>query len=166
MKTFFISDLHFFHENIIIYENRSYRNIDHMNQQLIFNWNNTVKKRERIFVLGDFSFGSRSMTEKVLYRLNGHKTLILGNHDRSKSVKYWKDVGFDEVSKYPIIFENHFILSHIPLSYVPGPFLNIHGHLHSKQMPDKHKYFNVSVESINYRPIDFEVIKEFHYGQK
>lgn len=163
MRHFLIADLHFFHDNIVEYENRPFSDGEDMNNQLILNWNNTVKKRERVFVLGDVSFGNRSMTKDIITRLNGHKTLILGNHDRRKSVKYWKDVGFDEVSKYPILFENHFILSHEPLNYVPGPFMNIHGHMHSKSMNNPKKYFSVSCEQIDYKPIDFKIIWEMHY---
>ena len=52
------------------------------------------------------------------------------------------------------------MLSHEPL-YVNKnmPYCNIHGHIHSLEYDSKH-YFNVSVECINYKPINFEEIKK------
>ena len=38
-KIFYTSDLHFGHNNIIIYENRPFININEMTNKLIRNWN-------------------------------------------------------------------------------------------------------------------------------
>ena len=72
-------------------------------------------------------------------------------------------VNIDEkliANKYPIIYEKFWMLSHEPL-YVNKnmPYCNIHGHIHSLKCDSKH-YFNVSVECINYKPINFEKIKK------
>lgn len=52
------------------------------------------------------------------------------------------------------------MLSHEPL-YVNKnmPYCNIHGHIHSLKYDSK-SFFNVSVECINYKPINFEEIKK------
>ena len=57
-KTFVIADMHFDHANIIGYEHRPFRDVEHMNRELILRWNNTVSKTDRVFVLGDVGFGN------------------------------------------------------------------------------------------------------------
>lgn len=137
-----------------------------MHEELIKRWNSVVNKDDKVFIDGDFGFGTKEMMKDVFRKLKGNKVLIMGNHDRRKSISWWQDVGFKEVYKYPIIYNNHFILSHEPLQYVPNGFLNIHGHMHSKSMNDNKKYFNVSCERINYTPINFEEIRDMFYNMK
>lgn len=73
--------------------------------------------------------------------------------------KFNRRVGIEEIYKHSIIYEKFQMLSHEPL-YVNKnmPYCNIHGHIHSLEYDSKH-YFNVSVECINYKPINFEEIK-------
>jgi hypothetical protein len=50
-------------------------------------------------------------------------------------VKWWLDTGFDEVYKYPIVYEGKYILSHDIVEAVKdSPFINIHGHYHRHTM--------------------------------
>lgn len=74
------SDLHFYHENIIKYCNRPFTDVDHMNSQLINNWNSVVKPDDQVIVIGDFSLAFRPI-EVITPRLNGIKFLCSGNHD-------------------------------------------------------------------------------------
>ena len=60
-KTFFISDLHFNHENIIKYCNRPFPNVDKMNSSIINNWNSVVSKDDVVYFLGDFMFGPKQI---------------------------------------------------------------------------------------------------------
>lgn len=160
------SDLHFFHKNIIQYEKRPFKNLKDMEKVLIKNWNNSLKKHDKIFIAGDFSFGNKEMTKNVVKQLNGYKILILGNHDLSNSYKWWLDVGFDEVSKYPIIYNGRYIISHEPVDYrllMNTEYINLHGHLHTnrtvlddKQIKDIFKginrYINIGVDLHNFTP--------------
>jgi calcineurin-like phosphoesterase family protein len=160
-KVFLIADLHFGHFNVMKYENRPFETVEEMDKHMIHMWNQTVKKVDKIFVLGDFSFYNKEKSKEVLSKLNGHKILIMGNHDRSHSVGWWKDAGFNEVYEYPIIYKDFFMFSHEPLYMnVNMPYVNLHGHLHSMQYESKKLYYNVGVELHDYTPIDFEVIKE------
>lgn len=139
-----------------------------MDEDLILKWNNTVSKADKVFHLGDFGFGSKDHMSRIVSRLNGKISIILGNHD-GHSVAWHRDVGFAEVSKYPIIYDGEFILSHKPffplsavLSDEPTPFINIFGHIHNRDIfpPIGKNYACVSVENIGYRPVFFDTLKK------
>ena len=59
MSDYLIADTHFNHSNIILYENRPFKDADRMNQIMIANWNATVTEHDKIFHLGDFALGNR-----------------------------------------------------------------------------------------------------------
>jgi calcineurin-like phosphoesterase family protein len=160
---YFIADTHFGHQNIIEYENRPFPTVEEMDRTLIANWNRTVKKREKVYLLGDFAFANKERIIELAASLNGYKILLLGNHDKCYSYSWWQTAGFDEVIPYPIIFNEWFILSHEPV-YVNTnmPYANIYGHVHSNPSYTdcSTQSFCVSVERINYTPIEFgEIIR-------
>jgi calcineurin-like phosphoesterase family protein len=161
---FVSADHHFGHHSeeggsIIRYENRPYKTLEEMDWDLIKRWNAVVKNGDMVFHLGDFSFYNKVKTIQIFRNLAGRKVLILGNHDKARSVSWWKDVGFEEVIKYPIIYDKFFIFSHEPVYLNDNmPYVNVHGHLHSKKMDSK-QYINVSVENTDYAPVLFNDIK-------
>lgn len=160
---FFIADLHFGHKNIIDYESRPFKSVQEMDEILIKNWNNTVSKKDKVFILGDFAFANKERMRQYVQQLNGLKTLILGNHDRIRTIEWWKNVGFREVIPYPIIYRYWYILSHEPV-YLDQDmsYINIFGHVHSdKNYADYNSQrFCVSVERIGYKPIELNEILE------
>jgi len=100
MRTFFSSDLHFFHHNILSYTDRDkvWNNVDEMNEGIVNNWNKVVAPEDRVYIIGDVSLGGKSKAPRlaaILGRLNGSRTsrvsaglsdeskifLIPGNHD-------------------------------------------------------------------------------------
>jgi calcineurin-like phosphoesterase family protein len=161
-KIWFIADTHFGHTNIIRYEKRPFASVQEMDEALIRNWNSCVSESDKIFILGDFAFMPGAEIVKTVENLNGYKVLILGNHDRHHSVTWWQKAGFNEVSAYPIIVNEFFILSHEPM-YVNDnmPYANIFGHVHGNPMYTdcSPQSFCVSVERIGYMPIEIEEIK-------
>lgn len=160
MDTFIISDMHFGHKNIITYENRPFSSIEEMDKVIIDNWNKTVKNEDKIFILGDVSFYNKEKTKEIIASLNGYKILILGNHDKERTLTWWREAGIDEVISYPIILDEFYILSHEPVYISKSmPYANIHGHIHHLKYDDI-QYFNASVECINYTPVNFNSIKE------
>lgn len=82
MSTYFTADTHFGHANIIRYCNRPYRDVNHMNEALIANWNRVVRPADTVYLLGDYGMGPS--IRLVRPRLNGSIRLILGNHDKLK----------------------------------------------------------------------------------
>lgn len=164
-KVYLISDMHFGHPNIIKYENRPFSSVEEMDAAIMNNWNTTVGKDDKVFILGDVSFYNKDKTKEIMKSLNGYKTLIIGNHDKARSLAWWKETGIQEVYRYPIIYNEFYILSHEPVYLNENmPYANIHGHIHHLKYEDK-QFFNVSVECIDYTPIDFEKIKEIILGR-
>lgn len=164
-KTFVIADLHFSHSKIIEYENRPFANVEQMNKIIINNWNKVVSKCDTVFVLGDVSFTDKESTKELISRLNGRKVLILGNHDRGRSVNnFWRYVGFDEVYKYPIVYNNFLIMSHEPPEYFNShtPYAYIYGHVHSTDMYRTITCNSacVSVERWDYTPVELTKLVE------
>ena len=155
---FVCADLHILYKNIIKYENRPYANTDEMDKALIKNWNSVVKADDKVFVLGDVAFTSKAKTIELVRQLNGRKTLIMGNHDRGRSVKFWQDAGFELVSPHPIVYGGKYILSHEPFEKSSEDFFYIHGHVHSSEEYDdwNNRAACVSIERLNYQPARFE----------
>ena len=151
------SDQHFGHANIIELENRPFSSVDEMNAYMLKKWNQRVSKKDKVFFLGDLCVPSRSCAE-IVPLLNGYKIMIMGNHDCLSHKRYIL-AGFEEVSRYPIILYDLYMLSHAPL-YLSKTisFFNIHGHYHTKRMVGTNHY-NVSVELHDYTPVNFEDIK-------
>lgn len=159
-RTFIYSDPHFYHNNIIKYENRPFSSVEEMNETIIKNHNSIIKKKDWVFILGDFALAGKEATEKICNRLNGYKILIIGNHDKHRGIKAWLNLGFDEVYRFPVIIHNFFILSHIPM-YINNnmPYLNIHGHTHGNSMKSDN-FINVSLDVTNFMPLSLNKILE------
>lgn len=164
---FTISDTHFGHDNVIKYSNRPFKDVEEMNERLVELWNKTVSNDDYVIFLGDFALGQKENIYKYGSRLNGHKIIVLGNHDRRKD--FYLEAGFEQVVKrfdmsaeqtgldYNIIFTHH------PYLGIQSNERNIHGHIHDKKLDDSFdtdKYFNASVENINYRPVKIKDIIE------
>jgi len=139
-------------------------NPEEMDEEMVKRWNDTVRPNDKVYHLGDVVINRKAL--KTLGRLNGEKVLIKGNHDIFKLSDYLPY--FKDIRGYHVM--NGMILSHIPVheSNLYRFGTNIHGHLHSNRIKMKvrypHKeteiidprYFNVSVEQIDFTPILFE----------
>jgi calcineurin-like phosphoesterase family protein len=82
MATYFSSDEHFGHQNIIKFSGRPYKDVPEMNEALVENWNATVGHDDKVWMLGDIVMGHIAETLPLCARLNGTKILLCGNHDR------------------------------------------------------------------------------------
>lgn len=157
-KVFFTSDLHFNHNNVILYCNRPFKTREDMNEALIKAWNKTVKKQDHVYILGDFSFNP-NVACSIAPKLNGIKILISGNHDATfignkkyeKMSRKYEENGFSIVMPHILSItlkdKTNVLLSHLP--YKPNDnenldkrYLNfrpednnqilLHGHLHGR----------------------------------
>ena len=161
MKRFIIADLHFGHENIIKYESRPFANVDEMNNRLIELWNSTVGKDDLVYVLGDFTLSRRmDVIKNLVSSIHGRKILIMGNHDTRKPKDYI-ECGFEVAIRTPIMVEPGVILMHEPFedasSIVPN-YIYFFGHVHANKtlMDEYPNCLCVSVERIDYTPIDLD----------
>lgn len=173
---FFISDLHLGHTNILGFTKQdgsplrtrpghsgpeAFSCIEEHDQFVISSINSVVQPRDRLIIVGDCVINKKNMQQ--LLRINGVKTLVMGNHDPSDHS--YLTPYFDKIAGALAMSE--FIVTHIPVHTLQVQFRfkgNIHGHLHdgnvtlpwSKTDP---RYFNVCVEKLNYTPISFEELK-------
>jgi calcineurin-like phosphoesterase family protein len=175
-SVFLVSDTHFGHEKTCTVFKRSdgtslrpFSSAEEMDEEMVRRWNERVKPTDKVYHLGDVVINRKSL--KTLGRLNGDKVLIKGNHDIFKLEDYLPY--FREVRAYHVM--NGMILSHIPvhLESLARFGCNIHGHLHANRVMKPRgvdaktgdllysdeidpRYFNVSVEQIDFTPILFE----------
>ena len=160
---FFTSDTHFGHENIIYFCKRPFKSVEEMDEALIKNWNSVVGKNYIVYVVGDFALCGKQKIIEIGNRLNGHKRLILGNHDGA-SIATYREAGFEFVYNHPIVLDDFYIISHVPMVGISinVPFANIFAHVHDDPTyrDCSCRGFCVSAERIDYTPIDFEVIKQ------
>jgi calcineurin-like phosphoesterase family protein len=104
----------------------------------------------------------------TMKRFNGHKRLILGNHDHLP-IKTYAEV-FEKVVGTGRWIEG-LLLSHYPVhpeSMGNAP-ANVHGHVHNNQnnvfksiVRDGviKPYINVSIEVIDYKPVSLEEVQQ------
>jgi calcineurin-like phosphoesterase family protein len=164
MMIYFTSDLHLFHKKAIEFDQRPFRDVDHMHQELVDRWNSVVKVSDVVYVLGDVSFGNKVETASVLLRCNGILHLIPGNHDNLNRLKPC----FSEIHSWLINLNaagRHFWLCHFPLdSWMEnrghsGGWINLHGHTHGTSVRRKNR-LDVGCMNWNYTPISIDQVLE------
>jgi calcineurin-like phosphoesterase family protein len=160
---YFTSDLHFGHQNIIKYCDRPWATSAEMDLALVKNWNNVVSNDDTVWVLGDISLsGKYDYIANLVGQLKGNKRLVFGNHDRLK-VKDYYNMGFEFVSKYPVILKDFIALSHAPLfTNTNSPFFNVYGHVHNMEqyITRTEHSLCVCVERHNYAPTTLDIFEE------
>lgn len=82
MTTYYTSDLHFGHLNIIRFCDRPFPGVPAMDARLVQLWNETVTDDDTVWVLGDVALGALDESLANIGRLAGRKILVPGNHDR------------------------------------------------------------------------------------
>lgn len=163
MKIKVVSDTHFGHEKLL--ELRGFSSVDEMNKAIIDKWNKLIDKEDRVIHLGDFAVGMKEDDiEKIISRLNGKITLILGNHDtfsklKNVYIKYFKCLSS--------LYAPPYYFTHEPINeeclkeqITRIPTINIHGHLHSpKYLGDCFMNMNYDVVGLDNMVKEFEVEK-------
>lgn len=173
-KTFFTSDLHFHHANVIQFCARPFGSVEHMNEVLVENWNTVVSDKDHVWMLGDFSFGTYEQTAEILNELRGHKHLIVGNHDRKGRAdklfnRDWKQWFVEKHDYLRLKVDGYkLVLCHFPFASWERGYINLHGHVHSLA-GYKHKWYqyDVGVDANGYTPILLDdVVKRAMEGEK
>lgn len=171
--TFFTSDTHFYHANIIRFCNRPFNDVEQMNETLIANWNRVVQPEDTVFHLGDFCLGGSAEWTKILNRLNGKIYLILGNHD-IKNIRQGYMRRFEEVAMQMRIEigKQSIYLNHYPFLSYGGAYRGVwqlFGHVHSspnstgEDTPRLNMLFptqyDVGVDNNDFTPVSYEEVR-------
>lgn len=167
-QVWLISDTHFAHHKMyeapFLREDgiamRPFASSQDADEFMVDQWNCIVKPQDKVYHLGDVAMKKEGV--EVLSRLNGDKVLIAGNHCVSLLRHLSKH--FREIRPYWNM--DGILFSHIPVH--PGSVGrykgNVHGHLHHREIcldtgEADQRYFNVSVERIDYTPISWDIVK-------
>lgn len=156
-NVYFISDFHFFHENVIRFDKRPFSNVHEMHNEIVKCWNETVTKNDIVIYLGDLSFAKKKDENNVLdiiNKLNGEIHFVLGNHDRIQDIKKTnrfstiqdylelKLLHFDDDSK---VIETMFCCMHYPIyAWNKSHFgsILVHGHCHMNFFNEDKKWIS------------------------
>jgi len=178
--TFLISDTHFGHEKTCTTFKqpdgsplRPFSCAEEMDEFMVKAWNERVGPKDKVYHLGDVVINRKFL--HILRRLNGDKVLIRGNHDIFKLEDYTPY--FRDIRGYDV--KNGMIFSHVPVhpESLARFGCNIHGHLHANRVMKivgvntktgefnysneiDPRYFNVSVEQIDFAPIALEEVNK------
>ena len=150
-----------------------------MNEFMVTKWNETVSPSSHIYHLGDVTIerGGRVQQNKfinLIRSLNGHKRLLLGNHDHFP-IETYIEAGFEKV-RGPGRWIDGMLLSHYPVheQSIGNARANVHGHCHSQpdippiiwngylnkplNVPLVKPYINICVEHTEYRPVHLDEV--------
>jgi calcineurin-like phosphoesterase family protein len=166
MATYFTSDTHFDHRNIINYAERPFKSVSQMNSTLIENWNREVSSGDDIYHLGDLTFGDSNRVRSLLDVLNGNVHLVTGNHDRPTSSVRSEFASFQNYKELTIPQENSkhpktIVLFHYPIEMWNKRHysaIHLHGHEHTGHKLTGKNRIDVGVDSWNYRPVSLEEV--------
>lgn len=174
---YYIADIHLRDESIFIKCKRPYNDIFEYEKELNLRWNKKVTPFDTVYVLGDIALEGCTEAIDIFSKLNGHKHLIIGNHDENLS-EYIKRSGlFDSVNFISLISDagRKVCLCHYPLmdwmEFNRNGY-HVYGHVHNKTAANGEAYhqikeyykdklaFNCGVDVVGFEPVTLnELIK-------
>ena len=161
-ETFLIADTHFDHDNkyggIIKYCNRPFSCIDEMNETYVHDWNEDVKRGDKVIHVGDFAFRRAKF---FFDQLNGEKLLIKGNHDKRRSGVLQLNWGWVKSDYGLTIGDTYSWLYHWPCWSWDRSFhgsFHFYGHVHEKTR-EWGRSANCGID-IWGKPVNFEVLRK------
>lgn len=164
--TYFTSDQHFGHANIIRFCDRPFTTVDEMDRAMLTKWNERVTDADDVWILGDLFFRS-ARVKTILEQLKGRKHLILGNHDSSWISRLERSKYFVSVAEIYIgkIGEHQVTMCHYPMLSWPQDrdSYMIYGHIHNHVNADywpliqkRERMLNAGVEVNGFAPVTFD----------
>jgi calcineurin-like phosphoesterase family protein len=181
MTTWFTSDEHYDHRNIIAYSARPFADVAEMQREMIARHNAVVRPEDDVWHLGDFALNEKTVP-LVLPQLVGRHHLVTGNHDachpchKKHAAAKRKYLLFGFASVATEIRMGPFLLNHLPYvgdsAHEPrfpewrpkdeGKWL-LHGHVH-ELWKVRDRMINVGVDQWGFAPVRFETIQELAQG--
>lgn len=110
-RTWFTSDWHLGHQNIIEFCDRPFVDVHHMGAELTANYFRQVAPGDDVYFVGDMVMGSLEVGLETIERLPGNKFLVPGNHDKVwRGRKNWErflpayeDAGFTVLESEAVV---------------------------------------------------------------
>lgn len=165
-QTWFTSDEHYGHANIIQFCHRPFTDTSHMREMLIKNHNEMVRPGDNVYHLGDMFWNSLTGQEclAIRSRLNGNHYYIMGNHEKMmnrdkvlrQSFIWVKDVENLKIESYPNIWLSHY--AHRSWNGSHKGSYHLYGHTHNCLPQDGSLSFDVGVDAQNFYPIALEQV--------
>lgn len=167
---FFTSDTHFDHKNIVwLGKGRPWDDALDMTEGLIENWNERVRRGDRVYHLGDFAFANKARTAEILKRLNGQIHFVRGNHDSGMD-RFAGSFASYQSYKEIKVGEQRICLLHFPMltwHKIHHGSWHLHGHCHGLlQFNDGAPRMDVGVDPNNYYPVAYEEVAERMTGRE
>ena len=169
MKTFFLSDTHFTHANLMHHYPKGralFPDVDALDDYMVEQFNSVVGPKDRVIHVGDFGGWDIEKSTKRLRQLHGEKELIPGNHDRkhirdAKFAREWSMIhpySYAELS----VEGQQIAFSHFPIwewMQIHRGWWHIHGHVHGKPTGIPGKILDVGVDGHDLKVWSFEEVK-------
>lgn len=170
--TYYTSDLHLGHANVISHCDRPFADADEMDAALIQNWNAKVHRNDTVYIVGDFLFRAKRPAEEYLSELKGKKHLIIGNHDKYWMKKVNLEKWFESVSLMLFVHDSGrtATLCHYPMMSWPGMSKGgfmVYGHIHNNTNADywpliasRSQMLNAGVDINSFEPVSLDEMIE------
>lgn len=167
MSIYYTSDVHFGDERIMKLCHRPFDTTKEMDNIIVAKWNVKVKPTDKVFILGDL-VEEKDFRPELLNRLNGHISLVIGNHDYpihgricdATKVNWEGNLFYREENRiYPA--DLPIVMFHYPIMEWNGMdkgSILLYGHVHNKHIPEVDEYyrnklaFNVSMDVNDFEP--------------
>ena len=168
--TYVVSDNHFGHAGMLsprMGRPRPFSSVEEMDEHMIALWNNRITPNDRVFHLGDFAYGcSLAHARSVFARLNGHKTLVRGNHDQRGERLPWEG-GIHDVLRLTVqdrcmptpvdLWLSHY--AHVTWPDAHRSRIHCYGHSHGSLAPTA-RSCDVGVDVWGFRPVTVPEVLE------
>lgn len=169
---YFTSDLHLSKGYSIQEYDQVRIQVDATSEKIKKIWNDTIKKDDHVYVLGDFgSYRLKSDVESVLKELNGRKHLIIGNNDNEVIMKAegWvtvselKDLRVRYTAKDGAVRFQNIVLCHYAMKVWKNSgkgSWQLYGHSHGS-LPDDDSAFqmDIGIEANDFKILSFFDVK-------
>lgn len=165
--TFFSSDWHLGHANVIKYDKRPFASVEEMNEKILSNCEKMLGKRDTLYFLGDFALTKYNEMEKWMKRLaatGAQLYFIRGNHDKKETIKLYQQYGtYLGEQKKIRVGEQEIVLNHYAMRVWDKSHhgtWHLYGHSHHT-LPDLENSlsFDVGCNGWDFKPIEFADIK-------
>lgn len=174
MRTFFTSDTHFFHKNLCSgcttweperqHTCRPFDCPEKMSEYVAKIINSVVGPNDRLYHLGDWSFGGRDKIKQAREMINCKAIhLVYGNHDHNimENDDYKKLFSSTQDVIRKTFSGVGFVLFHEPIGAWAGMgrgYIQLHGHCHGNYTKTLNRQLDVGVDTNAFKPYSLDEI--------